>query len=74
MVTPQPPKILIESHIFATSRTQITSNTELFDDILNGVTFLIASEPSEFPLVDDNGTRTAKIKSVNEIPALTLFF
>ena len=68
------PKRLDETSLYAQSAKKITSNTKLLDSILVGITFVIASSPDHFPLVDDFGTRTAKSEAVGEIPALSIFF
>lgn len=74
MDTQRPAKRLDESTLFAENKLKITKDVKLLDDILNGVTFLIACKPDEFPFVDQYGTRTAKTEQVKHIPSLSIFF
>lgn len=70
----QIPKSFIESALYEKNKNKITKNTKLLDDILEGVTFAIASKPSEFPLIDDFETRSVKTDDTPDIPSLTIFF
>ena len=68
------PKNLEESKNFEGAKKKITPNAKRFDEIIIGISFVIAKSPGEFPEIDNTGIRIAKTRETPDNPPLTIYF
>ena len=67
-------KTLTETTLYEKSKSVIIPDARLYDEIVDGITFIIAHDPNSFDFIKDTIIQIAKVDRTPTTPALNIYF